>query len=65
MLKEFQNKRFKTRYSVYAVLYDDELKQFCVGEWSPSCKSYIRISNYYRNPVPVENIIKKMVSRYE
>ena len=65
MLKEFQNKRYKTRYSVYAVLYDNEVKQFCVGEWSVSCKSYLRISQYYKNPVPVENIIRKMVHRYD
>ena len=61
MLKRFENKLYKTRYTTYTVLYDTECKMFCVGEWSPSCCGFLKISQYYKNPVPCQNIIRKMV----
>ena len=65
MLKVFKNKVYNSKYSTYAVMYDDKEKMFCVGEWSPSCCGYLRTSQLYKNPVAVENIIKKWVNKYD
>ena len=65
MIKRFGDKLYSSKYTTYTILYNDENKMFCVGEWSVSCCGFLKVSQYFKNPVPCENIIRKLVNRYD